>query len=732
MSKMLRSIIWMALTLLMANLFAAIEMKAIYPSSFYDAMMVEDGIMVTLQEIDDDYSTMKVYDAQNPAELVELSSLIVLLRSPHQAKLYRSHVYIPDLWGMRLRRYSLIDPAHPVLNFEYSFNMVGYRDMAFSGDYLLMSTQSLGLRVINIANESTANEVGHFTDTNPLMKVWACGDHAAVLSYNMASQISVLKVLDISNPSSPADIGEIDLPYYSYNDLIEVAFYADYMHVIRSGHHTRVFNLSYPSPVYMDDLEYGLSHTVFDGGYRYCTSGGSIRIQVLEEPLLPVDIATFDIMHDNYQRLVIDLPYIYLIGEDYSTYAYCLDLSELEPAPEIMHSFDTGLSTSSLAGWQEWLYYRANVAELSGGGEIIQSTPCNELATVALIKAEENLLHATSSSGLSCSLWSKNVPHQPQLLTTIPGNASETFVFSDRLFIIGSGNLRCHDISIPEEPVFLFSFSGSYRSVICDGDLFWAISYSTLDTYTMQDAQQPILIRSISLGGDAPAFSPRMARRGDYIYVSGYSSEIRIYNVADPLNIVYAGRAILPMAYDAVALAPWFSSDGKLALVSGIANQLVLYDLSDPVSPIYDTHLSLPYKMSNFHYYQDYFIFKRAKMIYTVEMPEQSTIDDPVLVPVHSSILSSHPNPFKGSSSISIDMSYIPLAKTSKVELGIYNLKGQKIRRLIVAAVSRGTHSVIWDSKDERGYPCAKGIYYVKLYLDAKPIAVRKITLLGS
>jgi len=46
-----------------------------------------------------------------------------------------------------------------------------------------------------------------------------------------------------------------------------------------------------------------------------------------------------------------------------------------------------------------------------------------------------------------------------------------------------------------------------------------------------------------------------------------------------------------------------------------------------------------------------------------------------------------------------------------EVEIDIYNMKGQKIRNLLSDEYPAGTHSVIWNGKNDKGNIVANGMY---------------------
>ena len=74
---------------------------------------------------------------------------------------------------------------------------------------------------------------------------------------------------------------------------------------------------------------------------------------------------------------------------------------------------------------------------------------------------------------------------------------------------------------------------------------------------------------------------------------------------------------------------------------------------------------------------------------------------------------SNYPNPFNSETTISF---LIP--KISKVEISIYNIKGQKIKTLVNENLQRGHHKILWNGKNENGETVSSGIYFYKMETD--------------
>ena len=87
---------------------------------------------------------------------------------------------------------------------------------------------------------------------------------------------------------------------------------------------------------------------------------------------------------------------------------------------------------------------------------------------------------------------------------------------------------------------------------------------------------------------------------------------------------------------------------------------------------------------------------------------EPTSADDELVEP--NEILSNYPNPFNPETTISFD-----LPQDSKVNITVYNIKGQKIKTLINEQIQKGKHTTIWYGFDENNKPVSSGIYIYKV-----------------
>lgn len=87
------------------------------------------------------------------------------------------------------------------------------------------------------------------------------------------------------------------------------------------------------------------------------------------------------------------------------------------------------------------------------------------------------------------------------------------------------------------------------------------------------------------------------------------------------------------------------------------------------------------------------------------------SIDDPELPAIDQLVLrQNYPNPFNPSTTIAYS-----LPEAAKVRLDIYNVKGQLVKTLVNGEMPGGTHSVVWNGRDNDNNAVASGVYFYRV-----------------
>jgi len=63
------------------------------------------------------------------------------------------------------------------------------------------------------------------------------------------------------------------------------------------------------------------------------------------------------------------------------------------------------------------------------------------------------------------------------------------------------------------------------------------------------------------------------------------------------------------------------------------------------------------------------------------------------------------------------------------VQLDIYNIAGQKVRTLLADTVMPGTHSLVWNGRDDYGKAVSSGVYFSRITLSGQSATKRMLLM---
>ena len=78
------------------------------------------------------------------------------------------------------------------------------------------------------------------------------------------------------------------------------------------------------------------------------------------------------------------------------------------------------------------------------------------------------------------------------------------------------------------------------------------------------------------------------------------------------------------------------------------------------------------------------------------------------LIPIR--FLKNYPNPFNPETTISFE-----LAQESRTLIEIFNVKGQRVRKLLDDTLEVGTHAIIWDGSNDSNRQVGSGVYFYRV-----------------
>lgn len=98
--------------------------------------------------------------------------------------------------------------------------------------------------------------------------------------------------------------------------------------------------------------------------------------------------------------------------------------------------------------------------------------------------------------------------------------------------------------------------------------------------------------------------------------------------------------------------------------------------------------------------------------------------EDGNVTPV-ANLFSVYPNPFNPETTIAFDVK-----QEGKVELAVYNLKGQKVKNLCNDVMTAGRKQIVWNGTNSNNKSVASGIYFMKLNIAGEKSRLKKVMLM--
>nr|WP_321268660.1 FlgD immunoglobulin-like domain containing protein [uncultured Sulfurimonas sp.] len=96
--------------------------------------------------------------------------------------------------------------------------------------------------------------------------------------------------------------------------------------------------------------------------------------------------------------------------------------------------------------------------------------------------------------------------------------------------------------------------------------------------------------------------------------------------------------------------------------------------------------------------------------LYDADFSSEEPLDVETQHPYGFQLTANFPNPFNASTTIAFT-----LPEDEFTTFDIYNITGQKIRTLVSEQKTAGTHTVVWDGRDDNGRQVSSGTYITVL-----------------
>ena len=415
--------------------------------------------------------------------------------------------------------------------------------MAVSGKLALVADGDEGLRVIDVSDPTAPREIGSLDTPGFVWSVAVSGNLALVADWNEG-----LRVMDVSDPTAPREIGSLDTPGFVWS----VAVSGNLALVADGNEGLRVIDVSDPTA----PRETGFVDT--PGSARGVAVSGnlalvadareSLRVIDVSDPATPREIGSVDT--PGSARGVAVSGNLALVA-DAREGLNVIDISD-PTAPREIGSVDTPGSALGVAVSGNM----ALVADVEGGLRVIDvSDP--------------------------------TAPRETGFVDT-PGSAVEVAVLGNQALVADSNaGLRVIDISDPRAPREIGSVDtpGSARGVAVSGNLaLLADGSEGLRVIDISDPTAPRETASV----DTPGSGQGVAVSGNLALVADGNLGLRVIDVSDPVAPRETGAVEMPGSALDVAVS------GNLALAAYGVKGLRVIDISDPTAPQVTAFMDTP------------------------------------------------------------------------------------------------------------------------------------------
>jgi hypothetical protein len=485
--------------------------------------------------------------------------------------------------GNRLEVNDVGSPNNPIRESKTVLFSDKVQDVAVNGNFAYIAATSTGLRIVDISNPSAPEEIGFYVTGNSTYGI-AVDSHYAYL----ADGAGGLQIIDISNPTNPQKISSYSTPTSAYG----IELKGNYVYIVDRGQYLRVVNISNPSvPVEVSTyLSSGETYDVTLSGTFAYLSAGAAGLVVLDistpEMITPRGIfnnttkATHAFVEGVYAYVADQgcLRIIHISNPDSLSQAGSLCLDSTLGVSNFQFMDIAVISPYAYAVSNEYGLRIIHIANPSALFEISHITPGGIGADMMIVDQFAYL--SNGKNGLQ--IVDITDPNKSQLL----GNYTEPYFSTSGIFvqdryayILNPPELFILDVSNPKKPFKVSQYNGPFggddSQIYVSGNYAYLTSYEGFAIMDISDAYHPIKISSIS----NPLYSNKgITVVGSYAYLADGYAGIKIIDISNPYSPQLVGTLATSYADDIQVV-------GNLAYVADSSGGLLIVDISNPSSP---------------------------------------------------------------------------------------------------------------------------------------------------
>ena len=452
--------------------------------------------------------------------------------------------------------------------------------VAVQGDYAYIG-EGPRLAILDISNPASPTVAGKTVPLPGVVRgVAVTGGYAYI-----ADREGGLRVVDVSTPANPAEVGFYDTPGHAYG----VAVAGGYAYIADWGGGLRVVDISNPvNPTEVGFYQTPVAKSVaVAGNYAYVADGypGGLRVIDISTPNSPTEVG-FCNTPDHAHAVTVSGSYAYVIVQGGGLRV--IDISTPNNPTEVGFFNDTSWSAQDVAVVEDYAYMAAS----SGGLRVVDVSTPSSPTEVGFCNVPKWALAVAVSGGYAyiavvgggLQLVDTSTPTNP---TTVgfygtPRSAVGVDIAGRYAYIVGgrSGLLRVVDVSTPSSPteVGFYDTPGHAKGVDVAGSYAYIIDgHSGLRVVDISNPSDPTEVGSYKPPGNA--WCVAVAISGNYAYIAVEGSGLQIVDISNPSNPTMVG------SYNTQGLAREVTVSGNYAYLIDLQYGLRVIDVSTPANP---------------------------------------------------------------------------------------------------------------------------------------------------
>jgi hypothetical protein len=699
-------------------------------------------IMDNIAYVSDHSYGLRVFDVSDPAEPVLINSL-PLQYDVHTILLDQPTAYLLSFYNCTMYILDTQDITNPVLLSQY-YTTYPCLDVSVNTNYAFISThhelnippwEEDFIEIVNIEDSSNPIYFDNFIISSYCPTVLIT-DHIAFIGTNLG-----LDVYDIG------DIYNIDhIDWLDTHNTNSLKFHNDLLFC--DGHHgLNIIDYSDPSncQILADYDEFDFDDCEIDENKMYTSSYKKIRVLDITDPLNVYQIGYYvTIRHMN--TIAVSQGYAFINNP--SNILHIIDLSDNEN--QYLFDYHDTYKTFLAKSPDDLLMFM--VGELYEGLEFYDmSNPVEpeHLYTHTLQGDEWAVCDFYIDEQICCSIfgtfdgYTLNVYDETQQELTISSTAPISYNGEhlntrgigrkdDYIYIGCSGEgIMVVDVSDPLNPnqVLLYDVQGFLHDLTVQDDYLY---YVNIDGFYAYDISNPLQITQVGFW-DSDNRAEQFAIYENFAYVADYDAGIKVFDLTDPTNLTPINTISLNHS-SKIDIDPIIRNN-KLIVSDKDWNEIMVFDLTDPSNPVMSSDCRWDKYTLAMELFGDYLYCANGEdawdlhgfSVLDFSLFNPVGISDPIIP--NSSLykfdLSNYPNPFNPSTTIKFS-----ILTDSKVELNVFNIKGQRVKSLVKDSFKSGTHTFEWDGKDDTQKSVSSGIYLYKLIVNKQSKQISKCILL--